>query len=585
MKSSFYGIGKKLWNRHLLHASLSNSVFQLLLSILLMAVIFRFTPPFFAGDLDTARGYLSTVASTLATILALSFSMIMVAIQLTASKYTHRVLDFFVRFPFNTTLISFYFGTIFHAIYLLSMIEDHPSDRPPGWIAQGMSADLMLLVMCFVALITYLYFVIQLLKPEMIVQAIQREYVAAYRKGDYQEALDKVEQICDIAKKAVSEMDAVTAVFCVENIAEMMHSAKLPSDDADDVLWYHEKIVGQLTSIASISFKERETAVSGRILDELHEMGMRYAESGSLQAAGIVIDAYALIVKNNLIGQQLMNMIQQAVEQIYSITCQVVKNREMTKDRAKFVLSSFQNLGEIGKLVLKNETYGHSFVAKCIVSHAFGQLLSTIIGPEGQKSLGVVRGLLFEYMKLAKRLILKSEIIDVVQITTWLRKELIPFRDQQSRTYPYLYLFLLMTASAVYLRRTDIVMLLIRAVGKYFAPDHKLLLTLCKSRLEIRRFFDYHEPERYLIKAFVLWQGYHAYTSMYPSGPERQIDLRGAVEDQHEWRDLFDGLDPEPFFGGSASHERGVLQEFDSGRSNGRRREWVFFTSPDKGES
>ncbi|TCP52431.1 putative membrane protein DUF2254 [Tumebacillus sp. BK434] len=554
MKSSFSRFGKKLWNRHLLHASLTNSVFQLLVSLGLMALIFRFTPPFFGGDLDTARGYLSTVASTLATILALSFSMIMVAIQLTASKYTHRVLDFFVRFPFNITLIAFYFGTIFHAIYLLSLIEDHPSDRPSNWLAQGMSADLLLLIFCFVALIAYLYFVIQLLKPETIVYAIQREYVTAYQSGDYQEALDKVEQICDIAKKAVSEMDAVTAVFCVENIAEMMHGAKLPSEDADDVLWYHEQIVGQLIGIASISFKERETAVSGRILDELHEMGMRYAESGSLQAAELVIDAFALIVRNNLVGQQLMNMIQKAVEQIYSITCHVVKNREMTKETSRFVLSTFQNLGDIGKLVIKNETYGHSFVAKCIVSHAFGQLLSTIIGSQGHKTMGVVRALLFEYMKLAKRLILKSEIIDVVQITTWLRKEMIPHRDQQERTYPYLYLFLLMTAEAVYLRRTDIVMLLIRAVGKYFAPDQKLLLSLCRSRLEIRRFFDYHEPERYLIKAFVLWQGYHAYTSQYPSGPERQIELSGAVEDQSAWRDLFDGLDPEPFLGGGAAH-------------------------------
>ncbi|MFD2171468.1 DUF2254 family protein [Tumebacillus lipolyticus] len=554
MKTTFSVLGKKLWNRHLLHASLANSLFQLLVSLCVMAVVFRLTPPFFRGDLETARNYLSTVASTLATILALSFSMIMVAIQLTASKYTHRVLDFFVRFPFNTTLLSFYFGTIFHAIYLLSLIADHPGDRPADWLAQGMSADLILLILCFLALITYLYFVIQMLKPETIVQAITREYVAAYRSGDYQDALDKVEQICDIAKKAVSEMDAVTAVFCVENIAEMMHGAKLPSEDADDVLWYHEKIVGQLLSIASISFKERETAVSGIILNELHEMGMRYAESGSLQAASTVIDAYALIVRNNLIGQQLMNMIQQAVEQIFSITCQVVKNREMTTETAKFVLASFQSLGEIGKLVIKNEAYGHSFVATCIVSHAFGKLLSTIIGPQGQKTFGVVRGLLFEYMKLAKKLILKGEIIDIVQITTWLRKEMIPYRDQQERIFPYRYLFLLMTAEALYLRRTDIVMLLIRAVGKYSVPDQHLLQALCKSRLEIRRFFDYHEPERYLIRSFVLWRGYHAYTEQYPAGPKREIELTSAIEDHQVWRDLFDGLDPELYLGGEIAH-------------------------------
>jgi hypothetical protein len=532
---------------------IGSSVGQLLFALALMALILRFTPSFFSGDLETARSYLSTIASTLATILALSISVIMVAIQLTASKYTHRVLDFYVRFPYNASLLSFYFGTIFHCIYLQSRITAHPGDMPPPWLAQGMSADLLLLIGCFVSLLNYLYHVIQLLKPETIVEGIEREYVTSYQEGDLPGALDKVEQICDIAKKAVSEMDTVTAVFCVENIAEMMHSAKLPSEQPDDVLWYHEQIVKQLLGIASISFKERETAVSGRILEELHEMGMRYAESSSLQAASAVIEAYALIVRNNLIGQQMMNMIELAVDRIFSITCHVVKNRTLDAETSSFVLRSFQNLGDIGKMVIKNEPYGHNFVAKCIVSHAFGELLSTLIGPEGGGRMHLVKVLIFEYMKLAKRLILKSEALDIVQITTWLRGATIPHRHQPQRVYPYLYLFLLLSASALYLRRSDIVMLLVRAMGKYFAPDRELLNTLCRSRIEIRHFFDYHEPERYLIRAFVLWQAYHAYTQRYPQGPVRRIHLSRTVE-KEEWRDLFDGLDPNEFLGEEPVH-------------------------------
>ncbi|MBL0388783.1 DUF2254 domain-containing protein [Tumebacillus sp. ITR2] len=537
-----------------LHAPAAKVIGHLLMSLLLMGFIFRFTPPFFGGDLDTARNYLATLASTLATILALSVSVIMVAIQLTASKYTHRVLDFFVRFPYNASLLAFYLGTIVHAIYLLSRIQDTPEDQPPTYIDQGMSADLLLLIACFFSLLIYLYNVIQLLKPETIVSGIQREYVSCYRSGDYLSALDKVEQICDIAKKAVSEMDAVTADHCVENIAEMMHLAKLPSQQADDVLWYHERIVGQLVGIASITFKERELVVSKRVLEELQEMGMRYAESGSLKAASTVLDAYALIVRNNLVGQQMMNMIQQSVESIFSITCHVVKNRPLCAETRQFVLQSFRNLGEIGKLVLKSESYGHSFVAKCIVSHAFGQLLSTLISNNGIERMGLVKALLFEYMKLTRRLILKSEIGDIVQITTWLRKEMIPYRSEPDRVYPYLYLYMLLTSSSLYLRRTDVVMLFVRAVGKYFAPDEELLYTLCKSRIEIRHFYDYHEPERYLINVFVLWRSYHAYTQMYPFGPERKVELGDTVEDKELWRDLFDGMDPDEFLGQDAAH-------------------------------
>ncbi|HEU4964507.1 MAG TPA: DUF2254 family protein [Bacilli bacterium] len=546
MQERIRQMGLQLRHKHQRYAPVSNSIGQLILTVLLMLLIFRWTPPFFAGDLETARNFLSTVAGTLATTLALSISVIMVAIQFNASRYTHRVLDFFVRFPFNASLFTFYLGTILHAIYLMSVIVDHPSDRPARWIVQGMSADMVLLVCCFVSLLIYLYFVIQMLKPEMIVEGIQREYLVAYQQGELQDALEKVEQICDIAKKSVKEMDVVTAVFCVENLAEMMHGARLPSEDADDVLWYHESIVELLIGIASISFKERETAVSGRILDELFEMGMRYAKSGSLQAASTVIDAYALIVRNDLIGQQLMNMIEKAVDQVYTITCQVVKTRAFDKETRAFVLQAFQNLGEIGKLVIKNETYGHNFVAKCIVSHTFGQLLSTLIENGGLERHGLIKVLLFEYMKLAKRLVQRCEMIDIVQVTTWLRNATIPHRNEPQRVQTYLYLFLLLSASALYLRRHDIVMLLIRAVGKYFSPDHELLVGLCKSRIEIRHFFDYHEPERYLIRVYELWQAYHAYSQRYPNGPERKIEFRGSLENE-VWQDLFDGLNPNEF--------------------------------------
>jgi hypothetical protein len=333
----------------------------------------------------------------------------------------------------------------------------------------------------------------------------------------------------------------------VENIAEMMHNARLPSEKADGVLWYHKAIVNQLIGIASIAFKEREIAVSRRILDELHEMGMRYAESGSLQAAGIVIEGYALIVRNNLVGQQLMNMIELAVDQIYSITCHVVKNRVFCQETAKFVLQSFRSLGDIGKLVIKNESYGHNFVAKHIISHTFGELLSTLIGSQGRERLEVIQELLYEYMKLGKRLILKSEIIDIVLITTWLRKEMIPHQHNTRRVYPYLYLFMLLTAAAMYLRRHDVVMLFVRAVGKYFAPNEQLLVELNQNRIQIRRFFDYHEPERYLTMSFALWKAYHTYSRTYPLGPEQPIHMTESIENQEVWRDLFDGLDPNEF--------------------------------------
>jgi hypothetical protein len=80
---------------------------------------------------------------------------------------------------------------------------------------------------------------------------------------------------------------------------------------------------------------------------------------------------------------------------------------------------------------------------------------------------------------------------------------------------------------------------------------------LCESRIEIRGYFDYHEPERYLMHVFTLWKAYHAYALRYPVIEERAekfVPIRVELEDQEAWRDLFDGMDPQEFLGEQELH-------------------------------
>jgi uncharacterized membrane protein len=77
----------------------SSFVFHLLFAMLVTVLVFLHPPAIFSGDTDTARNYLNTIVSSLSTILALCISIILVAIQMTAANYTHRVLDFYVRLP------------------------------------------------------------------------------------------------------------------------------------------------------------------------------------------------------------------------------------------------------------------------------------------------------------------------------------------------------------------------------------------------------------------------------------------------------------------------------------------------------
>jgi hypothetical protein len=538
-------------------------LFHLIFSWSLITAILTLAPPVFSGDTETARNYLNTIAGTLSTILALCISLVMVAIQLTASKYSHRVLDFFIRLPYNASLLSFYMLTIFHSIYVLSKVRDLAHEPLPLWLDQEISADLFLLICCFLALLVYMYAIMKLLNPETIVRAIAREYMVAYRKGRYDEAVDKMEQIADIGKRCLSDRDAATAMLSVEYLAKMMHQTHMPTAESDSVLWYHRKIVHQWLGIASIAFKERETSISHAILDEFFSIGERYAETGSLKAAGMLLEAYEWIIMNNLLGEKQHSLIERVIEQTFHMTCEIVRREQGKEELHKFVLRSFRTLRRIGQQILKTEVFGHELVAKQIVSQMFGELLATIIeknGPAYPKAL--IRELLHEYMKLARVLLMKTEAKEIVRITTWLRQEMLPHRMNRVRVYPFLYLYTLLVASALYLNRKEIVTLFIRAIGKYFPPDQAVLRELQEERMEIRSFFDFHEPERYISELYVLWKAYHHYAAAQREDCRPAYDLTAsAIRNPKAWNELFDGNPVEGFLPRNDRSSAGSLEE------------------------
>lgn len=520
-------------------------------SWLLIAAILLFTPPVFDGDAETARNYLNTIAQTLATIFTLSISIVMVAIQMTASKYSHRILDFYVRFPYNVSLFSFYLLTIFHAIYMLSKMRELENGLISKEMDKWISADLVLLIVCFLWLLIYMYAVMKLMKPKTIISKIEKEYLAAYNREAFREALDRIEQIADIGKRSINDMDTMTAIRCVKNIADMLHNTRLPTAGQDKVLWYHRRIVEQLQGLAGLSFSQRDTAVSGAILNEMLEMGRKYVGSGSLKAAGVIVEGYSQIVVNSLAGRQQLNMIAAVVRHIYEICCEVVRKSFDKEAVHKFVIGSFRHLQEIGRLVAKSELQGHSFVAQHIVSNAFGRLLAAIIEKDGPMfPHPLIYELFFEYVKLTKLLFLYGDNKDVLAITTWMREEMLPQKENPSCVRPYLFLFLLLASTALHLRRKPIVIILIRAVGKYFEPDGELLHHMIGHRLEIRHLYDYQEPERYLREVYLLWKGYHEYARQYPNGPRQALTVSPELlEKRSDWADLFDGLAPEKFLG------------------------------------
>jgi hypothetical protein len=328
----------------------SSFVFHLLFAMLVTVLVFLHPPAIFSGDTDTARNYLNTIVSSLSTILALCISIILVAIQMTAANYTHRVLDFYVRLPYNVSLFFFYLATIIHSLFLMARIRDPLHDPLPGNLSEEMSADLVLVVICFFSLLLYMYAVVQLLKPDRIIELIVREYNRAFSRGRLQSALLSVEQICDIAKRAASFSDSLTGMECIHVMTDIARRLPLPEAADDPMLSIHGNIIDQFVEIVGVAVKERETGVLTGVLGALSEQGRVYVEGESWRGAELVIRAYRQIASSHLITDGYILYIERVVERLYELSALSAKSGQRG---VIFALRTWQIACSIGEVSVR----------------------------------------------------------------------------------------------------------------------------------------------------------------------------------------------------------------------------------------
>lgn len=469
-------------------------------SLLVIAAVLLFSPRVFVGDTDTARNYLSTIVSSLSTILALCISIILVAIQLTASRYTHRVLDLFLKLPFNISLMLFYFVTIIQSLFLLSRISEPIRETLPAYLQPQMSADMILVVFCFVILIAYMYDVMRLLNPERIVAEIEREFAVAQGQGRDREALDKVLQICDIAKRAAAEMDSTTGTVAVHALANMAERG------ADRT---RSGVTRQFIEIAAIAAKEREGSMVGSVLGSLYSIGVASVVEGRMEDARDVVRALERIVRTGLLSQHFLHFIEEVSSEIYSLASIALSNAETGPgdQSAQFCAEAFQSLAKIGDEVLTHEPGGRTYVARAILSEGFGELAEWLSARESQRETAFT--LLIEYGRLARRLIAVAELSDLAAITRWLRFALEKRETERDGIVPMMVAVLLVML-ADHAGRPDAKRFFARAIAGRHAWSDSAERALAERSSSLRALFDDEDPGDYLADARDVWAGYRA---------------------------------------------------------------------------
>jgi uncharacterized membrane protein len=104
-------------------------------------------PWLFGGTAEAARTMLAAVATSVITVVAVAFSVTLVAVQQAASRYTPRVLQTFIRDRGNQIVLGVYIGTFTYALLVLRQIRESTSDQaefvPPLSITAAMGLTLV----------------------------------------------------------------------------------------------------------------------------------------------------------------------------------------------------------------------------------------------------------------------------------------------------------------------------------------------------------------------------------------------------------------------------------------------------------
>lgn len=400
-----------LW-RGLLPRWFSSWIFHVFLSSAVIFIVFRYPPSVFSGDTDTARNYLNTIVSSLSTILALCISIILVAIQLAASNYTHRVLDFYVRLPYNGSLFLLYLVTIMHSFFLMAKIRDPLNDPLPVSLRPEMSADLVLVLICFISLLIYMYAVVQLLKPERMIHLVVRDYQRACSKGHWKRALANVEQICDIAKRAATVSDSSTGTQCLEVMLRIGEELPLPGISQDDkLLKLHQSLIDQWIEMIGVAAKEQETGLMQGVLDALSKQGRRYIESGSWPAAVLIIKAYRHIVFSHLLTQTQVFYIEQVADRLYDLALTAVTHGPRGQS---FTLRTWDVLRNIGERIWTTDSAGAAlFLDSFLMSSTLRKTLLAMETDDGREDVLTI------YFRLWKVFLVSAAKRDIARWADW----------------------------------------------------------------------------------------------------------------------------------------------------------------------
>jgi hypothetical protein len=286
---------------------------------------------------------LSAMVQAQAAIAAIVITLTLIAVQLTASAYSPRVIDVFKKNPDMWILLGVYVVSISYGLIVLRMVAEKAVGQGDIWLFGRVSIPFefclslayWLEVFTLVALVPYMLNIIGLLKPENIIKKLA---IKITKEGILKSREDPIQPIMDIIHGAVMKYDiATTRVGLKAVTGQVIKILDVNGEQEVSMRFFaHLKQVSRLT--VSKMDDESTAEVIKNWGDVLKEMA---GEKCDLISHTDIIDFESFVA--SITKKELM----------HATSCAAVSFEELTKiviDTEKDYLTLTSSLYALGKL-------------------------------------------------------------------------------------------------------------------------------------------------------------------------------------------------------------------------------------------
>ena len=179
-------------------------------------------------DQDAAASLMSDSAQVVAGMLAILITVVAIVVELSATRYTHRVTALFVRDPVSIAVMTFFLLSTVLCIWLALVLTGEVSEAP-GVPRGGFLLAMGMMTIGMLALLPYFAYVFRFVSPLGVIARIRTEALEKVRQaqggdpmGTKLAVIEAVEDLEDVARGAMKNHDRGIAMAAVESLATLL---------------------------------------------------------------------------------------------------------------------------------------------------------------------------------------------------------------------------------------------------------------------------------------------------------------------------------------------------------------------------